>query len=86
MISWEQVTAFSNLLLAFKQASRGRRMRGAVAEFECNLEKYLPELLEGRYASFFIHDPKQRLISAAPLEKTSIKEHKHGPGHPRPVS
>lgn len=76
MISWEQVTAFSNLLLAFKQASRGRRGRGAVAEFECNLEKYLPELqselLEGRYApgryaSFFIHDPKQRLISAAPF-------------------
>jgi retron-type reverse transcriptase len=73
---WERVTAFDNVLLAFKKAAKGRRGRASVSEFERGLETNLPELraelIEGRYrpgeyASFYIHDPKKRLISAAPF-------------------
>lgn len=73
---WERVIAFDNLLSAFKKAARGRRGRASVSEFERRLEVDLPilrsELLAGvykpgEYASFYIHDPKKRLISAAPF-------------------
>lgn len=73
---WERLISFQNLLLAFKQAARGRRGHPAVADFELHLETALPELraelLEGhyrpgKYVSFTIHDPKKRLISAAPF-------------------
>ena len=73
---WERLTSFQNLLLSFKQAARGRRGRPSVADFELHLETALPELraelFEGRYrpgkyVSFTIHDPKKRLISAAPF-------------------
>ena len=73
---WERLTSFQNLLLAFKQAARGRRARPSVADFELHLETALPELRNelvegryrpGRYVSFTIHDPKKRLISAAPF-------------------
>jgi len=73
---WERLTAFENLELAFHQAARGRRGRASAAEFERNLEVNLPmlrhELLAcsyqpGKYVSFYIHDPKKRLISAAPF-------------------
>jgi RNA-directed DNA polymerase len=73
---WERLTSFNNLLLAFHKAARGRRGSPAVAEFERDLEINLPALrnvlLEGgyqpgQYVSFYIHDPKKRLISAAPF-------------------
>ena len=73
---WEELTSFQNLLDAFNKAAKGRRSRASVAEFERDLEVNLPvlraELLEDRYqpggyTSFHIHDPKKRLISAAPF-------------------
>ena len=73
---WERLVSFENLLLSFKQAAKGRRGRASVAEFERQLETALPqlraEMLEGhyqpgQYVSFTIHDPKKRLISAAPF-------------------
>ena len=73
---WFELTAFENFLLAFTKAARGRHSRASVAEFERELEVNLPtlraELLEDRYrpgpyTSFYIHDPKRRLISAAPF-------------------
>jgi retron-type reverse transcriptase len=73
---WERLTSFLNLELAFWAAARGRRGRASVAAFEQHLESELPELrlelLEDRYQpggylSFYIHDPKKRLISAAPF-------------------
>ena len=73
---WERLTSFSNLLLAFKLAAKGRRGTAAIAEFESHLETVLPELRQelldasyrpGQYASFYVHDPKLRLISAAPF-------------------
>ena len=70
------VTSFENLYQAFKAAAKGKRSQPNVAAFEFDLEDnllWLQEELRGRtyrhgpYDSFTIHDPKQRLISAAPF-------------------
>ena len=71
-----ELTNFSNLYWAFRKAAKGKRGNAAVAAFEFNLEDHLiqiqGELLvqsykPGAYYSFYIHDPKHRLISAAPF-------------------
>ena len=73
---YPQITAFENLWLAFKNAARGKRKNPNVAAFEYDLEENLLTLqteLEtqtyrpGAYYNFYIHDPKPRLISAAPF-------------------
>ena len=70
LISWE------NLLSAYRKAAAGKRGRADVAGFEHRLEERLLELQDelqsgayrpGGYRSFFIHEPKRRLISAAPF-------------------
>ena len=62
--------------MAYRKASKGKRGHANVAEFEYYLEDNLLQLqheLEsktyqpGEYHSFYIHDPKKRLISAAPF-------------------
>ncbi len=72
----EQTCDWDNLRLAYQNASRGKRGRGATAAFESlladNLLELESELQEqtyqpGAYASFYIHEPKKRLISAAPF-------------------
>ena len=69
------ITDFENLRLAFK-AARGKRSHPDVAAFEYDLERNLVDLqadlrtqtyLPGAYYNFHIHDPKPRLISAAPF-------------------
>lgn len=68
--------AWTNLLLAFKRAAAGKRRQPSVAAFEHRLEDNLLTLREelaqgdyapGAYSSFYIHEPKRRLISAAPF-------------------
>jgi RNA-directed DNA polymerase len=70
------VAAWDNLLLAYRNAARGKRGGAEVSAFEHRLEDQLialrTELLTrtyhpGAYRSFFIHEPKRRLISAAPF-------------------
>jgi len=70
------ITSFENLYLAFQAAARGKRGQPNVAAFEWDLEANLLQLQEeleaktyrpGPYDSFYIHDPKDRLISAAPF-------------------
>jgi RNA-directed DNA polymerase len=72
----EQVCDWENLELAYQNASRGKRGRGATAVFESMLADNLLELQKdltertyrpGPYTSFHIHEPKRRLISAAPF-------------------
>lgn len=72
----EQIYAWDNLCLAYQNASRGKRGRNATASFESlladNLLELQQELVEktyqpGKYNSFYIHEPKKRLISAAPF-------------------
>jgi RNA-directed DNA polymerase len=73
---YEQICNWDNLLLAYRRAARGKRGRAAAAGFEHHLEDNLVALHEellarsytpGPYTSFFIHEPKRRLISAAPF-------------------
>lgn len=76
MILQEQLVTWENIRLAYSNASRGKRGRAPAAEFEMlladNLLEIQNELLEkmylpGKYHSFYIHEPKKRLISAAPF-------------------
>jgi len=70
------LTSWDNLLLAYQKAAKGKRGHANVAAFEHRLEDHLLELQAelqaktyrpGPYASFHIHEPKHRLISAAPF-------------------
>jgi len=67
---------WENLRLAYRKAARGKRGRRAAATFEYHLADRLVELQQdllaktyqpGAYHSFYIHEPKRRLISAAPF-------------------
>ena len=73
---WPQVTAWENLVLAWRKARKGKRGKPPAATFELNPGENLLRLqreLEsktyrpGAYDSFTIHEPKRRLISAAPF-------------------
>lgn len=70
MVTWE------NLLESYRKAARGKRGRSAAATFEFKLADRLLELQAelvngsyqpGAYQHFVIHEPKRRLISAAPF-------------------
>lgn len=67
---------WDNLLLAYRRAAKGKRSQANVARFEHRLEENLLTLQQdlreqrytpGPYTSFYIHEPKRRLISAAPF-------------------
>jgi hypothetical protein len=73
---YAQLCSWDNLLRAYRRASQGKRGIGSVAAFEYRLEDNLLQLEQelqthsyrpGPYSSFFIHEPKRRLISAAPF-------------------
>lgn len=72
---YKNIIAFDNLLLAAKKAQKGKRSNRAVAAFHFRLEENLLQLQDelqqkqyqpGDYRTFYIHDPKERMISAAP--------------------
>ena len=71
-----QIASWDNLLLAYQRAAKGKRGQPNVAAFEYRLEDNLhtlrADLLDrsyrpGPYTSFYIHEPKRRLIRAAPF-------------------
>jgi RNA-directed DNA polymerase len=73
---YAQLCSWDNLLLAYCRASKGKRGHPSVAAFEYRLEDNLLQLQRelqartyrpGAYVSFYIHDPKRRLISAVPF-------------------
>jgi len=73
---WHQIISFNNLWWAFKKAARGKRSKSTVADFEYDLEPNLIQLQEelksgsyhpGQYVSFYVHEAKRRLVSAAPF-------------------
>jgi retron-type reverse transcriptase len=73
---YPQVIHLHNLELAYHKAARGKRGQADVAAFEVDLERNLLNLhaelaaqtyQPGAYYSFYIRDPKRRLISAAPF-------------------
>jgi retron-type reverse transcriptase len=72
---WPDIVDFENLLVAARQAQRGKRFRGNVLAFNYAIERELFKLQAelrahtyqpGAYRTFMIRDPKDRLISAAP--------------------
>ncbi|WP_017314576.1 RNA-directed DNA polymerase [Mastigocladopsis repens] len=72
---YHKIVEFENLLMAARKAQRGKRFRENVLDFNYNLEgelaKLQKELLEqkyqpGTYRTFYIKEPKSRMISAAP--------------------
>jgi RNA-directed DNA polymerase len=73
---YAQLCSWDNLLLAFRRAAKGKRGHPSVATFEHRLEDNLVRLQAelsggsyrpGPYDNFSIHEPKRRLISAAPF-------------------
>ena len=67
---------FENLFWAYRAARKGKRAREPVAAFIRKAEEELLALqkelqehayLPGAYHSFYVHEPKKRLISAAPF-------------------
>jgi retron-type reverse transcriptase len=73
---WPEIVSWDNLLNSALCAARGKRNRPDVASFlfqlepkVCALQRELEagEYVPGEYRTFWIHDPKARLISAAPF-------------------
>jgi RNA-directed DNA polymerase len=73
---YAQICAWENLERAYRRARKGKRGQAPAADFERRLEDNLVQLQNdllnqtyepGVYHSFYIHEPKRRLISAAPF-------------------
>jgi len=71
-----QICDWENIERAYRRARRGKRGRTPAADFERKLEDNLAGLQNdlvqqtyqpGPYNSFYVHEPKRRLISAAPF-------------------
>jgi hypothetical protein len=71
-----KISSWENLLQAYRKSALGKRGRETTARFEHQLADHLLELQDelrthryqpGPYLNFYIHEPKQRLISAAPF-------------------
>ncbi len=74
--AFTRLTTWENLLDAWGKAAKGKRGRESTARFEHRLADHLLELQDelgsysyrpGPYYHFYIHEPKQRRISAAPF-------------------
>ncbi len=72
---YKQITSFENLYQAAKKAEKGKRFQRNVAHFNLSLEDQLFRLqkelqaqtyVPGEYTTFYVFDPKKRMISAAP--------------------
>lgn len=73
---FESVCSFENVMAAAKSALKGKRLRQPGADFLANLEPNVIDLCDeltaetyqpGAYRYFEIHEPKQRLVAAAPF-------------------
>ena len=73
---YKTLYSLDNLFLAYRKAAKGKRSLENVARFEYHLEDNLVALhvelrngtyRPGEYTNFYIHEPKRRLISAAPF-------------------
>ncbi len=72
---YQQVIEFENLFLAAHKAQKGKRFQDNVLKFNYNLDQELIKLQNelksknyqpGAYRTFYIQEPKHRMISAAP--------------------
>lgn len=76
LISYDQIYSWSNLLIAWKKAAKGKRYRKTCAAIEYQIADQLLQLQTelrtetyqpSAYTHFYIHEPKKRKISAAPF-------------------
>lgn len=74
----ERIAEWNNLRLAFALAARGRRQQGVVRAAGADLDAWLARLGRdvrsgtvevGGFHRFVIHDPKRRMIHAAPFRE-----------------
>ena len=74
---YPQIIDFENILLAARKAQKGKRFRENVLAFNYNLESELIKIQQdltdktyqpGTYRTFYIKEPKIRMISAAPYQ------------------
>jgi retron-type reverse transcriptase len=72
---YPQIINFENILLAAKKAQKGKRFQEKVLQFNYHLETELNQIQQelisktyqpGNYKTFYIKEPKWRMISAAP--------------------
>jgi len=75
-ILWEQLVSFENILLAFRKAAKGKGYKSCLLQFIQDFEHNILQLQHalitksyqpGVYQTFFIYEPKKRMISAAPF-------------------
>lgn len=88
MSDWAEITSFANLCRAAKRAARAKRKVAGAARF---LERLEPEALAlqqelreerwipSRPVQFTIHDPKERVITAAPFRDRVVHHALIGP-------
>ncbi len=76
LLSYELISSWDNLWLAYRFAAKGKRGTHTVAAFELQVADRLLALQHelrsktyrpGAYCNFVIHEPKRRKISAAPF-------------------
>ena len=72
---YTEICAFENLLKAAGKAQKGKTAKHNTARFNTEKEKELLKIqrelingnyIPGAYTSFYIYEPKKRMISAAP--------------------
>jgi len=73
---WDELISYENIHKAYREVLRGKRNNPRMGEFFINLEENLFKLQQelstriyspGDYRTFWITDPKPRMISAAPI-------------------
>jgi hypothetical protein len=73
---WSKLVSWENLFCAYQECRRRKRYRRAAVQFHYAWERNLLEIqadltagryLPGKYRHFYVHEPKRRLISAAPF-------------------
>lgn len=78
----DEIADLDNLYLAYRKACRGKQRRQEVrrfaADFEENVRLMRREILDGtieigNYHFFSIHDPKERMICAAPFRERVLQ-------------
>jgi len=80
---FESIVSIENLFLAWEKFRKGKRSRKDVQDFEWRLEPNIFQLnrelrsrryKHGGYHSFYIHDPKQRLINKATVRDRIVHQ------------
>ena len=79
---YDKICTFDNIKLAYNYAKRGKQHRRDVVIFSSNLEENLLDIQSdlmnltyeiGKYRTFFVNDPKKRLVMALPFRDRVVQ-------------